>query len=166
MSQEQNTSPEPDAPSTDGAAAGAGSGNAVPPEAGSTQTGTSPVTGKRRPRRSTSAPTRLRQAAELLHTAPAAAPEPSRGSGSESETAAGADRPSDGGPGGRHTGGHPAADTPDTRTGTNPPSGAGPGRRGTGILPQTAGEDDPRAWGDSPEDTSAWLREQRPPHWG
>lgn len=37
------------------------------------------------------------------------------------------------------------------------------------VLPQTAGEDDPRAWGDSAEqgeNREQWLKEQRPPHWG
>lgn len=34
------------------------------------------------------------------------------------------------------------------------------------AVPTTAGEDDPRAWGDTPDDHDAWLREQRPPHWG
>ncbi|WP_306738443.1 DUF4011 domain-containing protein [Arthrobacter sp. SX1312] len=34
------------------------------------------------------------------------------------------------------------------------------------AIPATAGEDDPRAWGDTPDDHDAWLKEQRPPHWG
>ncbi|MBG6223855.1 hypothetical protein IWX63_000403 [Arthrobacter sp. CAN_A2] len=34
------------------------------------------------------------------------------------------------------------------------------------VLPATAGEDDPRSWGDTSDDHDAWLREQRPPHWG
>ncbi|RZU60897.1 DUF4011 domain-containing protein [Zhihengliuella halotolerans] len=34
------------------------------------------------------------------------------------------------------------------------------------VLPQTAGEDDPRSWGESGEDRDDWLKEQRPPHWG
>ncbi len=34
------------------------------------------------------------------------------------------------------------------------------------AVPVTAGEDDPRSWGDTPDDHDAWLREQRPPHWG
>ncbi|WP_231554373.1 hypothetical protein [Arthrobacter sp. L77] len=34
------------------------------------------------------------------------------------------------------------------------------------AIPVTAGEDDPRSWGDTPDDHDAWLREQRPPHWG
>lgn len=38
---------------------------------------------------------------------------------------------------------------------------------GESILPQKASEDDPRRWGDEPGyDHDAWLREQRPPHWG
>jgi hypothetical protein len=36
-----------------------------------------------------------------------------------------------------------------------------------GILPNKASEDDPRRWGDGPDDDhDAWLREQKPPHWG
>jgi hypothetical protein len=36
-----------------------------------------------------------------------------------------------------------------------------------GILPKKASEDDPRRWGDEPGyDHDAWLKEQRPPHWG
>ena len=37
-----------------------------------------------------------------------------------------------------------------------------------GAVPKKAAEDDPRAWGDSDSegDRDAWLREQRPPHWG
>jgi hypothetical protein len=38
------------------------------------------------------------------------------------------------------------------------------GRRG--ILPTKATEDDPRVWGDADEDHDAWLKEQKPPHWG
>jgi hypothetical protein len=34
------------------------------------------------------------------------------------------------------------------------------------ALPTTAGEDDPRAWGDAEENHDEWLQEQRPPHWG
>ncbi len=34
------------------------------------------------------------------------------------------------------------------------------------VLPVTAGEDEPRSWGDTEDDHDAWLREQRPPHWG
>lgn len=47
------------------------------------------------------------------------------------------------------------------------PTGAGhaPGDA-VPAVPRTAGEDDPRSWGDIPDDHDAWLREQRPPHWG
>lgn len=34
------------------------------------------------------------------------------------------------------------------------------------TVPVKAKEDDPRVWGDEPEDRESWLREQRPPHWG
>lgn len=46
-------------------------------------------------------------------------------------------------------------------------SARGRGRRAAEpVLPRTAAEDDPRAWGDSDADHDGWLREQRPPHWG
>lgn len=37
-----------------------------------------------------------------------------------------------------------------------------------GSVPKKAAEDDPRAWGDADSDADhdAWLREQKPPHWG
>jgi len=36
-----------------------------------------------------------------------------------------------------------------------------------GILPKKAAEDDPRRWGDAPDDDhDEWLKEQKPPHWG
>jgi hypothetical protein len=35
-----------------------------------------------------------------------------------------------------------------------------------GILPTKAAEDDPRRWGDADDDHDAWLKEQKPPHWG
>jgi hypothetical protein len=36
------------------------------------------------------------------------------------------------------------------------------------VLPNKASEDDPRRWGDQPDnyDHDAWLQEQKPPHWG
>lgn len=41
------------------------------------------------------------------------------------------------------------------------------GVRPNGVLPNKAAEDDPRTWGDSAGyDHDAWLKEQRPPHWG
>lgn len=33
------------------------------------------------------------------------------------------------------------------------------------VLRARAADDDPRVWGDSPEDRDSWLLEQRPPHW-
>ncbi|WP_159617555.1 DUF4011 domain-containing protein [Arthrobacter zhaoguopingii] len=44
------------------------------------------------------------------------------------------------------------------------PSAAVPGADDP-VLPKTAAEDDPRAWGDSRTDSDEWLKEQRPPHW-
>ncbi|WP_229957616.1 hypothetical protein [Arthrobacter sp. zg-Y750] len=55
------------------------------------------------------------------------------------------------------------------------PEHAAPRRRGnrragsigpSGLVPVKAKEDDPRVWGDGPEDRDSWLLEQRPPHWG
>jgi hypothetical protein len=42
------------------------------------------------------------------------------------------------------------------------------GQQRTGVVPTRAAEDDPRSWGDaeSGNDHDAWLKEQKPPHWG
>jgi hypothetical protein len=52
----------------------------------------------------------------------------------------------------------------------NEESGAAPDPLRTGpagVLPNKASEDDPRRWGDGPDDDhDAWLKEQKPPHWG
>ncbi|MER1997021.1 MAG: hypothetical protein ABTA24_11070 [Arthrobacter sp.] len=109
------------------------------------------VRGPGRSRRSTSAPTRLKQAAELLHTAPAAV-----STAAAPDTAAQAKEA----PGASPSGG--TLNRSEKREGRQ----IRPAGTGAGILPRTAAEDDPRVWGDTPEDTSAWLREQRPPHWG
>jgi hypothetical protein len=51
----------------------------------------------------------------------------------------------------------PASDGPAART----------AKAGTGdLLPTKAAEDDARSWGDREDDHDAWLKEQRPPHWG
>lgn len=42
----------------------------------------------------------------------------------------------------------------------------GPVRVPGGILPTKAAEDDARSWGDRDDDHDAWLKEQKPPHWG
>ena len=34
------------------------------------------------------------------------------------------------------------------------------------VLPSKAAEDDARSWGDREDDHDAWLKEQKPPHWG
>jgi hypothetical protein len=44
--------------------------------------------------------------------------------------------------------------------------GKGKDQAGGGVLPTKAAEDDPRRWGDADEDHDAWLKEQKPPHWG
>ena len=56
----------------------------------------------------------------------------------------------------------PQAGTPPRRRGNRRAGSAG----ATGLVPVKAKEDDPRVWGDSPEDRDFWLLEQRPPHWG
>ena len=69
----------------------------------------------------------------------------------------------------------PDAADHDARTGDGPargestppaktPAPVAPG----GAVPNKASEDDPRAWGDaeSDNDHDAWLKEQKPPHWG
>jgi len=33
------------------------------------------------------------------------------------------------------------------------------------VIPTTAGEDDPRSWGDAEDNHDEWLKEQKPPHW-
>lgn len=47
---------------------------------------------------------------------------------------------------------------------------AAPGQQqagAAGILPNKAAEDDPRRWGDAPDnDHDEWLKENKPPHWG
>lgn len=58
------------------------------------------------------------------------------------------------------------ADAPaGTETSAAPATRAGQKAAG-GVLPKTASEDDPRAWGDREDDHDAWLKEQKPPHWG
>lgn len=60
-----------------------------------------------------------------------------------------------------------AGTEPDTQEKKELKHGAEPKPAGEGILPKKASEDDPRQWGDEPGyDHDAWLKEQRPPHWG
>ncbi|MCC9195860.1 hypothetical protein QNO08_13580 [Arthrobacter sp. zg-Y820] len=64
--------------------------------------------------------------------------------------------------------GAPAA--PSTAPATEPaaepaaPAGSSPPAEPS-VLKAKAADDDPRVWGDSPEDRDSWLLEQRPPHW-
>ncbi|WP_331460762.1 hypothetical protein [Arthrobacter sp. zg-Y769] len=82
------------------------------------------------------------------------------------EEAAAAGAPEQGTPAGAPEQGTPAgAPRGGRRRGNRRAVSSGAGGQ-AGLLPVTAKEDDPRAWGDSPEDTDSWLREQRPPHWG
>jgi hypothetical protein len=55
-----------------------------------------------------------------------------------------------------------------TDTPAAPAIPSAPGAEGgtEGLLPKTASEDDPRAWGDRDDDHDDWLKEQKPPHWG
>ncbi|MCC3272785.1 hypothetical protein MUK71_12335 [Arthrobacter zhangbolii] len=59
-------------------------------------------------------------------------------------------------------GGRPRVAPPVRKRGNRRAGSPGP----AGLLPGKAKEDDPRVWGDSPEDRDSWLLEQRPPHWG
>ncbi|MFN3925411.1 MAG: AAA family ATPase, partial [Pseudarthrobacter sp.] len=64
--------------------------------------------------------------------------------------------------------GQPAETDPgqdlDGTPGTGPNSSALPAGP---AVPNKASEDDPRAWGDREDDDhDAWLKEQKPPHWG
>ncbi|MEE2521242.1 AAA family ATPase [Pseudarthrobacter sp. J75] len=64
----------------------------------------------------------------------------------------------------------PVRETPDTQG----PAGESSSRElrrepvhAASVIPNKAAEDDPRRWGDtSDHDHDAWLREQKPPHWG
>lgn len=47
-----------------------------------------------------------------------------------------------------------------------PPAAAGKPSAERAVPKVKAAEDDPRVWGDAPEDRDSWLLEQRPPHWG
>lgn len=60
----------------------------------------------------------------------------------------------------------PAASAPRAKS-PDPAKTPGPLKSG-GVVPNKASEDDPRAWGDaeSDNDHDAWLKEQKPPHWG
>lgn len=44
-------------------------------------------------------------------------------------------------------------------------SAAEPAPAEPSVLKVKAPDDDPRVWGDAPEDRDSWLLEQRPPHW-
>ncbi|MCC9192710.1 hypothetical protein LOC59_03445 [Arthrobacter sp. zg-Y916] len=104
--------------------------------------------GRRRSRRSTVAPATLARAPGLLQTAPCLPPGIS--GSSDSATRQG-------------SGGTSAGSPQHAAAAKAPATAAAPAE---GILPSVAEEDDPRAWGDRPDDTADWLREQRPPHWG
>jgi hypothetical protein len=61
--------------------------------------------------------------------------------------------------------GHDAEPDKQEKTKVKPAPERKPAREG--ILPKKASEDDPRRWGDEPGyDHDAWLKEQKPPHWG
>ncbi|MBD8044068.1 hypothetical protein H9638_09640 [Arthrobacter sp. Sa2BUA2] len=116
--------------------------------------GTVPAAGRRRSRRSTAAPATLRRAAELVQSAPS---NPRK-----------ADTPPAGPDvGSGRSGGRPAAGGDSSGdAAVQAPHRHEAGQRAGSGLPRLAREDDPRAWGDQPDDSADWLREQRPPHWG
>lgn len=86
------------------------------------------------------------QAAAHVQTGPAKHGGPAEGRGTNPDAA-------------QHAG-QPAA--PVRKRGNRRAGSPGP----AGLLPGKAKEDDPRVWGDGPEDRDSWLLEQRPPHWG
>ena len=57
--------------------------------------------------------------------------------------------------------------SPEEKTARQAKKASGP-VKSAGVVPNKASEDDPRAWGDSGADNvhDAWLKEQKPPHWG
>jgi hypothetical protein len=58
-------------------------------------------------------------------------------------------------------------DQPDTEGKGQTPAPEAPQTGAAGILPNKAAEDDPRNWGDGADDDhDAWLKENKPPHWG
>lgn len=69
-----------------------------------------------------------------------------------------------------------SGNTTEPEDGQAPPTGEKPAKakpvqprkQQTGVVPKKAAEDDPRTWGDSDSDNDhdAWLKEQKPPHWG
>lgn len=63
-----------------------------------------------------------------------------------------------------------AAAGQDQEGGPVPGSASTPGTAalpGTSALPNKAAEDEARGWGDREDDDhDAWLKEQKPPHWG
>ncbi|WP_331460696.1 hypothetical protein [Arthrobacter sp. zg-Y895] len=95
-------------------------------------------------------------------TGKAAAKETAAASGTGNTAAAG-ERPST--DGSTNTSTNSSGSTGTRRRGNRRAVSPGPGGP-AGLLPVVAKEDDPRAWGDSTEDSESWLREQRPPHWG
>lgn len=52
----------------------------------------------------------------------------------------------------------------DRTVGSDRTAGSGAAAEPT-VFRARAADDDPRVWGDSPEDRDSWLLEQRPPHW-
>ncbi|WP_308219722.1 hypothetical protein [Arthrobacter sp. zg-Y1171] len=93
-------------------------------------------------------------------TGKAAAEETAAASGTGTTAAAGERQSTDG-----STSGSSGTRSGTRRRGNRRAVSPGPGGP-AGLLPVVAKEDDPRAWGDSTEDSESWLREQRPPHWG
>ncbi len=58
-------------------------------------------------------------------------------------------------------------DQPDTTGSGQAPAPEAEQSGTAGILPNKAAEDDPRNWGDGTDDDhDAWLKENKPPHWG
>ncbi|MFD1212625.1 DUF4011 domain-containing protein [Arthrobacter sp. GCM10027362] len=92
--------------------------------------------------------------APVQSEAPGPAAEPAAGTGANAGVPSGSGQPAPAGT----PGGAPA----EQETGRH----AKHSLHGGSVIPTKAAEDDPRTWGDTHHDRDAWLKEQRPPHWG
>ncbi|WP_066295805.1 hypothetical protein [Arthrobacter luteolus] len=137
------------------------------PEARDEVAGAVAAPGKRRSRRSTAAPATLRRAAELIQSAPAGPRSTGKPPGGPGVGARPAQSGRQAGRQADRQAGRQAGRQAEAPGNTGQSAGAGnTGQSAGACLPRLAREDDPRAWGDQPDDSAQWLREQRPPHWG
>jgi hypothetical protein len=100
---------------------------------------------------------------------PDAASDESRpGSGPSLEDRAVPSKPPAEAPAGHSTSAASTPAKPSAPAKSSSPAKTAPALKRGGVVPNKASEDDPRAWGDSESDNDhdAWLKEQKPPHWG